>query len=116
MGVIASLWHVGDIPTYLLMTRFARYYLDPQGIWSPVRALTKAQRWLRQEATNRVLATYDPLEDIMAPSQMSEASQKLYNKTVAKIRRQAEKQLEIAPDACPYASPQYWAAFIVTGC
>ena len=115
-GVIASLWRVDDTATYLLMARFARYYLDPQGIWSPVRALTEAQRWLRQEATNRVLASYDPLEGMIDPSRLPEEAQKLYNKTVTKIRKQAEKQLETAADVCPYGDPRYWAAFIVTGC
>src|SRR5204863_5694164 len=60
-GVIASLWAVDDEATYLLMSRFAYLYLDPQGIWSPARALAEAQRWLREDATNRVLQEYDPL-------------------------------------------------------
>ena len=115
-GVIASLWRVDDIAAYLLMVRFAGHYLDPQGIWSPVHALTEAQRWLRQEATNRVLSTYDPLEDLLVPSLMPEESQRLYNKTVLAIRRRAKAQLETAADACPYADPKYWAAFMVTGC
>jgi len=114
-GVIASLWRVGDAATYLLMVRFALHYLDPEENSSPARALAEAQRWLREVATNRVLSTYDPLEDILIPSLMPEASQMLYNKTLLKIRKQAKKQLESAPDACPYAHPKYWAAFIVTG-
>ena len=115
-GVIASLWRVDDTATYLLMVRFARHYLDPQGIWSPVRALAEAQRWLREVATNRVLSTYDPLEDLPVSSMMPEEALTLHNRTLLEIRKQAKKQLETAPDACPYANPKYWAAFMVTGC
>ena len=97
------------------MVRFAQHYLDPQGLWSPVRALTEAQCWLRQEATNRVLASYDPLKDICVLSLMPEASQMLYNKSILEIRRQAKAQLGTAPDICPYADPKHWAAFMVTG-
>jgi CHAT domain-containing protein len=114
-GVIASLWQVDETATYLLMVQFARQYLDPQGMWSPARTLAQAQRWLRQETSNRVLASYDPLKDTLILSMMPEASQMLYNRTILKLRRQARVQLETAPDACPYADPRYWAAFMVTG-
>ncbi|MGH2481752.1 MAG: CHAT domain-containing protein, partial [Ktedonobacteraceae bacterium] len=33
-AVMASLWPVDDAATFLLMTRFARFYLDTQGLWS----------------------------------------------------------------------------------
>lgn len=112
-GVIASLWKVDDRATYLLMTRFAQLYLDSQNTWSPARALTEAQRWLRTEATNSLLANYDPLRHI--PINETETVMRGYTSGVSRIREKATLDARTSPDALPYADPRYWAAFIVTG-
>jgi CHAT domain-containing protein len=117
-GVIASLWKVNDEATYLLMTRFARLYLDPQGLWSPAQALAQAQRWLREEATNAVLKEYDPL----LPKTIAEAGQTLsdekysHQTALKRIRQEATRRALSRPDELPYAHPAYWAGFIATGC
>jgi CHAT domain-containing protein len=139
-GVIASLWAVDDQATYLLISRFAQFYLDPQRNWSPARALAEAQRWLRDEATNRVIATYNPAQPVSLASTspsieksptttevLLETTGELITSMVRSLRyshssaliemhAQAARRAEIAPDALPYAAPIYWAAFFVTGC
>jgi CHAT domain-containing protein/tetratricopeptide (TPR) repeat protein len=141
-GVVASLWAVDDRATYLLMSRFARLYLDQEYGLSPARALAEAQRWLREEATNQILATYDPLAQVFSldvsasgaygkslastqvPSTVDHASRLIRQRSLrwshsgalAQIRAGAARQALDAPDALPYADPIYWAAFVVTGC
>jgi CHAT domain-containing protein len=114
-GVIGSLWAVDDRATYLLMSKFAQLYLDPQRGWSPARALAEAQRWLREEATNRVLATYDPTAPLDIPSGVRSLR---YSYATAQevVHLQAAVAAAADPDALPYADPIYWAAFQVTGC
>jgi hypothetical protein len=102
-GVIASLWSVDDRASSALMIRFAELYLNPQNTWSLARALAEAQRWLREEATNRVLAGGDG-EDGMRTSYAARSTQS-----------PNEEPHSEDPDALPFADPRYWAAFVVTG-
>lgn len=113
-GVIASLWPVNEEATYLLITRFASLYLDPQGLWSPAQALAQAQRWLREEATNAVLQEYDPWlsENFALPGEARSSHQKALEKIRQKARRRAQRR----PDELLYADPAFWAGFIATGC
>jgi CHAT domain-containing protein len=136
-GVIASLWAVDDRATYLLMSRFAQLYLDPQRTWSPARALAEAQRWLCEEATNKVLMTYDPVEGVGAGKAFIQAQKGesvpansegefavsrlrslrySHNAGLAEVHLAATMRALQEPDALPYADPAYWAAFVVTGC
>jgi CHAT domain-containing protein len=114
-AVIAALWPVDDIATFLLMTRFAQLYLDVQELWSPARALAAAQHWLRSEVTNRLLATYDPASIQSDPSRLRSLSL-TSAEARQRIRRQARAQLSQGQaDALPYADPFYWAGFVVIG-
>jgi CHAT domain len=117
-GVVASLWKVDEKATYLLMTRFARFYLDSQGLWSPAQALTLAQRWLREEATNAVLQDYDPLSSSDAPETKHILSEGKHSHLSALelIRKEAKERANEEPDELFYADPFYWAGFVVTGC
>ncbi len=120
-GVIASLWAVNDHATYLLMSRFAQLYLDPQRNWSPAHALAEAQRWLREEATNSMLQSYNPAKSPL-PVKLDPALSTLrslrcrHSEALSRIRLQASYRAEREPDALPYADPIYWAGFFVTGC
>jgi len=115
-GVIASLWPVSDRASFLLMTRFALLYFDPQTSRSPARALAEAQRWLRAEATNSVLENYDPLQYFPSSSTTKETSPHSLSHTSRHLLPEKDTSYaDTAPDALPYADPLYWAAFIVTG-
>jgi CHAT domain-containing protein/tetratricopeptide (TPR) repeat protein len=114
-AVIAALWPVDDLATFLLMTRFAQHYLDVQGLWSPARALAAAQHWLRSEVTNRVLARYDPAV-IQRDSSRLRGLSLTASEARQHVRRQARARLlEGQGDALPYADPFYWASFVVVG-
>jgi CHAT domain-containing protein len=133
-AVIASLWPVDDRATFLLMTRFMQLWLDPAHDWSPAKALAEAQRWLQEEATNAVIAAYDPNRAATEPTRPSPstdsehsnfASQEEYalagTRSLRYTQSTALDQLRIIamrhdePDHLPYADPIYWAAFTVTG-
>src|SRR5260221_767645 len=139
-GVIASLWTVDDHATYLLMSRFAQLSLDPQGIWSAARELAEAQRLLREEATYRVLAEYDPgLSDKIVEALRAEKTspepagvrmgqvretisfrqrslRAEQERAMEEIHLDAALQAQEIPDELPYKDAKYWAAFMVTGC
>jgi CHAT domain-containing protein len=108
-GVLASLWDVGERATYLLMTRFVELYLDPHLRLSPAQALAQAQYWLRAEATNRLLSTYKPDLLAMVVNGLSDRHQSI----LARLHKDAAER---DPDACMYADPEHWAAFVITGC
>ena len=107
--IIASLWAIDDEATYLLMSRFAQLYLDPQNLWTPVQALAEAQHWLRTEATNKVLEEYDPLPThaILRSARHTYAHMKMT------IRIKASRS---DPDVLPYCDAFYWAGFVAIGC
>jgi CHAT domain-containing protein len=116
-GVIASLWPVVDEATYLLMTRFASFYLDPQGLWTPAQALALAQKWLRTEATHAVLQDYDPLPpgSLVAAGPGSSPVPYDHDAALAVIRKKANRLAIRKPDELPYADPVYWSGFVLTG-
>jgi CHAT domain-containing protein/predicted LPLAT superfamily acyltransferase len=137
-AVLAALWPVDDRATFLLMSRFANLLLDPRRNWSPARCLAEAQRWLRDEATNAVLRTYDPTAEIplagipldlaAMPTQRRTAPSEWDREPLAVRRRvlprykqygameQVREMAKRGPDdACPYHDEQFWAAFTVTG-
>lgn len=135
-GVVASLWAVDDDATYLLISRFAQLYLDQKRQLTPARALAEAQRWLREEATNRVIATYDPVSPISRSQQRkgkhmqakitTSARRALeamprslradqQESTLTDIHAEAAIRAEHAPDELPYSEPYYWAGFVVSG-
>lgn len=134
-GIIASLWAVDDVATYLLMSSFAQLYLDPHSNLSPARALTQAQHWLREEAANKVLMTYDPVEETTTDKTITQAQEGKgiptknevkftglrnlhygYKTGLSEIHAEATVRALHEPDALPYANAVYWAAFVVTGC
>ena len=68
-GVVASLWPVYDVTTFVLMARFYDLWRG-QGL-DPAEALCKAQRWIR-EATNAEIHDYFPgVPALAAPSHLS---------------------------------------------
>ncbi|MCX7840277.1 MAG: CHAT domain-containing protein, partial [Anaerolineae bacterium] len=104
-GVVSSLWTVNDASTALLMIRFYENHL--QRGQTPAAALRAAQQWLR-DATSQELAdlfaTYrDTAPD--APTRMAYATAK----------EQMTRHATRTPNARPYASPYYWAAFGMYG-
>lgn len=118
-SVIASLWAVDDRATFLLMCRFAQFYLDQQNKDSPAGALAKAQRWLREEATYRVLMNYKPFRDFSANRTNTEirALRLLDHQDEHNHENRSSPAMPSSDlDALPYTDPMYWAGFVVTGC
>jgi len=117
-GVIAASWPVDEKATCLLITRFMELYLNPQHRdRPPAYCLERAQHWLRQEATHRVLAMYYPVSSMkeglvdLASSQLSEPQRQ----AIRDIRRINAAQAASNPQGLPYAAARYWAAFTLIG-
>ena len=135
-AILASLWAVDDRATYLLMVRFALEWFPHMNDQPPARALAHAQHWLRT-VTNRELQTWQanisPLpvpannlakgSDTVAGEHVLASTGQLvavrgranrFDAAQAQDIIQADAE-ELAPDACPFADPYYWAGFQITG-
>jgi tetratricopeptide (TPR) repeat protein len=109
-SVCLSLWKVDDTATALLMRRFYANLLGRQPeVASPMPkadALREAKAWLRGLKRAEVLAL---------TAEMSGGAERSKG---AKSRTSAELTAAIPAGAdsdCPYASPHFWAAFVLTG-
>lgn len=123
-GVIAPMWAVDDRATFLLMTRFAEAFLDPERALSPAQALAEAQHWLREEATNARLARFEAALELLqtlsfsAPISRRRSQRLEYVEALDQVHELAAgtEGKGVDPDALPYAHPLYWAGFVLTGC
>ena len=109
-SVYLSLWKVDDTATVLLMQRFYANLLGRRpGMSGPLpkaEALREAKAWLRGLRRAEVLAL------------TAELSGGVERGAGAKARQPAELAATIparADDDRPYASPHYWAAFVLAG-
>jgi CHAT domain-containing protein/tetratricopeptide (TPR) repeat protein len=112
-GVVSTLWTVDDLSTALLMQRFYLYHLrgDPSSKQCrplcPAQALRRAQQWLRDKVTAKMVA-------------------ESYRQRVDALRAQEDKAFmsaqdaffyydQMPPDSRPFAHPVYWAPFTMSG-
>jgi CHAT domain-containing protein len=97
---VLSLWPVDDTATALLMQRFYQNLLGQRdGLAKPLakaEALREAKHWLRT----------------LTAGQIDQQVARL-----PRLERGGERRREAteAADACPYAPPYYWSAFILIG-
>jgi CHAT domain-containing protein len=141
-AVLASLWLVDDMATFLLMTRFAQEWLPNMDMQPPAAALTRAQRWLRQATHTellrwqvRTLSLPTNEEQLETNAMLPVTEEKDTDKLLSISARVSEKSSErgmrypideaeghlheqvrkVKPDACPFADPIYWAGFQIIG-
>jgi CHAT domain-containing protein len=135
-AILASLWAVDDRATYLLMVRFALEWFPKMNDVPPAIVLANAQHWLRT-VTNRELQAwqsftfsipitmnqsatgteiiedeYTPVNEARLVAVRGRANR--FDAAQAQDIIQADAE-ELAPDACPYSDPYYWAGFQITG-
>jgi CHAT domain-containing protein len=135
-AIVSSLWSVDDRATYLLMVRFALEWFPKMNDMPPAIVLANAQHWLRtvtnrelqawqsftfsiptavnQSATGTEISAdeYVPVNAIQLVAVRGRANR--FDAAQAQDIIQADAE-ELAPDACPYADPYYWAGFQITG-
>jgi CHAT domain-containing protein len=103
-GVVASLWPVNDLSTTLLMSKFYDLHLGLHQ--RPAQALRGAQLWLKN-ATIPDLQFY--VRTKRAAEVLSVEQFGLFTEDLSYVGKSGD------PDFRPFASPQYWGAFVVYG-
>jgi CHAT domain-containing protein len=103
-AVVATLWKVDDFAATLLMRRFYDGMLAHGQ--PPAAALREAQRWLRE----LTLEEWGRLNEALGAGRL--ASRLLF--TVQRARWLREHP-GLPAEHCPFAHPQFWAAFILVG-
>ncbi len=109
-GVVGTLWPVDDdVSTALLMRRFYDNWLgNSAGPVDPPEALRQAQIWLRD-------VTAAELQDYFSRERKALLSGVPAAWSQAQVREQFRRFGGCYPEARPFASPFYWAAFTYTG-
>ena len=109
-SVCLSLWKVDDMATALLMQRFYANLLGRRpGLTAPMpkaEALREAKTWLRTLRRAEVLALTAELSAGVARGKGEKARQP---------ESLAAPVLAGSDDDRPYASPHFWAAFVLAG-
>jgi tetratricopeptide (TPR) repeat protein/CHAT domain-containing protein len=131
-AILAPLWSVDDMATYLLIVRFMQEWLPQVEQEPPAAALARAQSWLRN-VTARELYAWRALPPVVHSSSRANTPEHTSDTPRALPQRSSTKRadrfdMERAKDAVrnkarsyadpnirPYANPIYWAGFQVTG-
>jgi tetratricopeptide (TPR) repeat protein len=140
-AVLAALWSVDDMATYLLIVRFMQEWLPHMAQEGPAAVLARAQRWLRTVTVRELQQWHASAVPLSTEEERRESgSQSLAHApeaqdflpyftdlSIAPRRNsrydisQAEWEIHVKathfvdPDICPYADPIYWAGFRLTG-
>jgi CHAT domain-containing protein len=103
-SVVSTMWPVDDAATALFMTRFHELRLrEGQAL---AVALQHASAWLRNAPASELQQHLASLRDALQPED---------READVAISALSHHLAFGDPDAKPYASPEYWAAFILTG-
>ena len=108
-AVLASLWSVSELATYLLIVYFARQWLPRMEEMSPAEALAKAQKWLRNVTERALWEEMWQWDTVPTTAQEKDLES---SDVHAIVRQRSIRQRE---DILPFESPVYWAGFQVTG-
>jgi tetratricopeptide (TPR) repeat protein len=105
--VVSTLWSVKDLPSSLLMMKF---YTQIEAGISPPLALRRAANWLK----NLTHAQEAAFHRTTIRQRVSPDDSTLLESIDDNIKL-AEKKATQSPEEKPYSSPQYWAAFTISG-
>ena len=105
LGVLSTLWDVGDLSAMLLIEQFYRLHLEERR--RPAEALREAQRWLREVTAGELAKRFQDEEEAVLSG---EAGIPIGTASAAYARFAT---LPIA--LSPFSAPIHWAAFTLTG-
>jgi CHAT domain-containing protein/tetratricopeptide (TPR) repeat protein len=112
--VVGSLWPVLNDSAFLMSSKFYELHLDEDGKerLTPAAALRCAQDWLRRVTFRELKENFPTNRDAEGEYLLLQAAPRA---AVADELR-PPLSLRVGPDdGCPYAAPQEWTAFTVTG-
>ena len=108
-GVVGTLWPVNDISTALLMIKFYEYHLGEGE--RPVRALRRAQRWLRTVTSGELTAYFQRHKALNDARRLAQARMPDWTVTAGLAQFAWDD-----PQNRPFADkPYHWAPFIFVG-
>ncbi|MEV5143451.1 CHAT domain-containing protein [Streptomyces sp. NPDC052727] len=111
-GVLGALWPIPDLPTTLFITRFYEELTNGPGTEPPV-ALARTQRWMRTLSpadVRRYVAERPALAALRGRGRL---------RALVPVRAGHRGRLRgmlTALHRRPFASPIFWAAFVLNGC
>ncbi len=106
--VVSTLWSVKDLPSSLLMMAFYLYFKNNP---APL-ALYKAADWLKN-LTHAEEAKFH--QNVYQRLPQNTPAEQTAARTTDRNRRIAAALAQEQPEATPYSSPYYWAAFTISG-
>jgi tetratricopeptide (TPR) repeat protein len=107
--VVSTLWSVKDLPSSLLMMTFYLYL--SKGNPAPL-ALYKAAHWLKT-LTHTEEAEFH--QNVYQRLPQNTPAEQTAARTTDRNRKNAAALAQEQPEAKPYSSPYYWAAFTISG-
>ncbi len=111
-GILASLWSVNELATYLLIVYFARQWLPQMQHTPPAEALAKAQQWLRKATWQEIQQEIQQWDTKPVISELVSKDRYEHAGVLYEVSKNIKKH---APGLRPFASPVHWAGFQVTG-
>lgn len=107
--VVSTLWSVKDLPSSMLMMVF--YIYIRKGIAAPI-ALRQAAQWLKNLTYAKEAEFHQNIYQRLPQNSPTEQSTA---RITDRNRQNAETAAKEQPDAKPYSSQKYWAAFTISG-
>jgi tetratricopeptide (TPR) repeat protein len=102
--VVSTLWSVQDLPSSLLMMAFYMYI--KKGVPAPL-ALQKAAHWLKNLTYAKEAEFHGNIYQWLPMCSTKNG--------IKSNQDEAKKAAQENPEAKPYSSPYYWAAFTISG-
>jgi CHAT domain-containing protein/tetratricopeptide (TPR) repeat protein len=106
--VIATLWSVPDVSSFLVVWRFSKAFAD-EATTDIASCLRRAISWLQ------AIESRDVLMERVLPELFSDIGVNLQSPEADRIQKQFLDALNVFPSALPFGNPAVWSQYVVIG-